>query len=88
MDGKRQSRFSHTGDSWLQPVRWSLSFLYLWAVSSVMGLKDSILDAVARWFAPTMDHPAGGGMTGEKEEEAKADATEAETETDEDANDV
>ncbi len=53
-----------------------------------MGLKDSILDAVARWFAPTMDHPAGGGMTGEKEEEAKTDATEAGAETDEDDNDV
>jgi hypothetical protein len=45
-----------------------------------MGLTDRILDAVARWFAPTMDHPAGGGMTGEKAEEAETDGTEAETE--------
>lgn len=46
-----------------------------------MGLVDRLLDAVARWFAPTMDHPAGGGMTGEKEAEAEPDATEAEAET-------
>ncbi|WP_340098728.1 hypothetical protein [Salinibaculum salinum] len=46
-----------------------------------MGLKDRVLDAVARWFAPTMDHPAGGGMTGEKDGEDETDATEAETET-------
>jgi hypothetical protein len=30
-----------------------------------MGLKDRILDFVAKWGSPTMDHPAGGGMTGE-----------------------
>lgn len=38
-----------------------------------MGLKDRILNTVARWFAPTMDHPAGGGMTGEEDKPA-ADA--------------
>lgn len=43
-----------------------------------MGLKDRILDFVARWGSPTMDHPAGGGMTGEK-----PDADDTETETDE-----
>ena len=42
-----------------------------------MGLKDRVLDAVARWFAPTMDHPAGGGMTGEKAEGAETDTSEA-----------
>jgi hypothetical protein len=32
-----------------------------------MGLKDRLLDVVARWFSPSMDHPSGGGMTGEGE---------------------
>ena len=34
-----------------------------------MGLKDRILNFIARWGAPTMDHPAGGGMTGENSAE-------------------
>ncbi|WP_302082155.1 hypothetical protein [Salinibaculum rarum] len=46
-----------------------------------MGLTDRLLDAVARWFAPTMDHPAGGGMTGENE----ADTAESESPESDDA---
>lgn len=33
-----------------------------------MGLKDRLLDAVASLFAPTMDHPTRGGMTGDGEQ--------------------
>ncbi len=47
-----------------------------------MGLKDTILDTVAKWFSPSMDHPAGGGMTGDDED---GDYDFAETETDEGA---
>jgi hypothetical protein len=31
-----------------------------------MGLKQRLLDLVASLFSPTMDHPAGGGMTGDE----------------------
>jgi hypothetical protein len=30
-----------------------------------MGLKDRILDFVAKWGSPAMDHPERGGMTDE-----------------------
>ena len=33
-----------------------------------MGLKDRLLDAVASLFAPTMDHPTRGGMTGDADQ--------------------
>lgn len=31
-----------------------------------MSLWDRVLDAVASAFAPTVDHPAGGGVTGDE----------------------
>jgi hypothetical protein len=31
-----------------------------------MGLRDRILDYVAKVFMPVPDHPARGGMTGEQ----------------------
>lgn len=31
-----------------------------------MGLKDRALDFVASLFAPAMDHPSKGGMTGDE----------------------
>lgn len=34
-----------------------------------MGLKDRVLDFIARWGSPTMDHPASGGMTGDAAED-------------------
>jgi hypothetical protein len=45
-----------------------------------MGLKDRILNFVARWGSPTMDHPAGGGMTGENSAEDDDTSTAEETE--------
>jgi hypothetical protein len=45
-----------------------------------MGLRDRILDYIAKVFMPVPDHPARGGMTGEpardedEEEEAPGDA--------------
>jgi len=38
-----------------------------------MGLKDRILNLVASLFAPTMDHPAGGGMTGSEDDSDSPD---------------
>lgn len=32
-----------------------------------MSLTDRLLDFVAKWFSPSMDHPARGGLTGEAE---------------------
>lgn len=48
-----------------------------------MGLKDRILDFVARWGSPTMDHPSRGGMTGDSE---PANDEKATTETDDEEN--
>jgi hypothetical protein len=44
-----------------------------------MGLKDRILDFVAKWGSPAMDHPARGGMTGEDAPEDTPDDTPDET---------
>lgn len=43
-----------------------------------MGLRDRILDYVAKVFMPVPDHPARGGMTGEPapEDGEEDDATE------------
>lgn len=30
-----------------------------------MGLRDRLADIAAKLFAPSMDHPSRGGMTGE-----------------------
>jgi hypothetical protein len=43
-----------------------------------MGLTDRILDFVAKWGSPAMDHPARGGMTG-TENGDESDDTTAET---------
>lgn len=42
-----------------------------------MGLRDRILDYVAKVFMPVPDHPARGGMTGEPPADAddEEDAT-------------
>jgi hypothetical protein len=47
-----------------------------------MGLKDRVLDFIARWGSPAMDHPARGGMTGENTHDA-ADEADAEADADE-----
>lgn len=43
-----------------------------------MGFVDRLLDFVARWGSPAMDHPARGGTTGddpiEDDETAPEDA--------------
>jgi hypothetical protein len=43
-----------------------------------MGLRDRILDYVAKVFMPVPDHPARGGMTGEPapEDDEEGDAAE------------
>lgn len=43
-----------------------------------MGLKDRLLDVVASLFAPSMDHPAKGGMTGEEADPDETDENERE----------
>jgi len=47
-----------------------------------MGLRDRVLDYIAKVFMPVPDHPARGGMTGEPapDDEADDDAA-ADTET-------
>ena len=43
-----------------------------------MGLRDRILDYIAKVFMPVPDHPARGGMTGEPapEDDEEDDAAE------------
>ncbi|WP_159902527.1 hypothetical protein [Salinirussus salinus] len=41
-----------------------------------MGLRDRILDYVAKVFMPVPDHPARGGMTGEPAPDDEDDAAE------------
>jgi len=49
-----------------------------------MGLRDRVLDYIAKVFMPVPDHPARGGMTGEPAPDDEADddaAADTETET-------
>jgi len=43
-----------------------------------MGLRDRILDYVAKVFMPVPDHPARGGMTGEPPADAGGDDADGE----------
>jgi len=45
-----------------------------------MGFKDRILDFVAGRLSPSMDHPAGGGMTGDVQPDDDSDETATENE--------
>ena len=50
-----------------------------------MGLRDRVLDYIAKAFMPVPDHPSRGGMTGETTRDREGDEDDDPTEATEDA---